>query len=371
MIKSIQSNGGRKIANLKKNKNKNKLNIVHVDMDAFYASVEENDNPKLKGLPVIVGGLNNHGVVTTANYMARKYGVHSAMPIFMAKKKCPHGFFIPGRMKRYQEVSREVFKILYRYSELLERISIDEAYLDISNLDKDPVEFAKEIKRAVFEKTGLTMSVGISYNKFLAKLASDWNKPAGVKVITSEMLPDLLKPLPIKKIHGLGPKSCKRLEDIGIYSIEDLLETSQEFLVELLGKTGLEVYDRIRGIDNRRINTRRERKSLGIERTFAEGTKEKEQLKKHIEDFSIELSDDLRQKKIHGRTISLKIKDEDFKVYTRSRTLISHVNSAEDIFEVGNSLLNEIHISIKIRLIGLTVSNLLSSDLKQLSLFDC
>lgn len=358
------------ISTFKFPENTHKLNIIHVDMDAFYASVEEHDNPKLKGLPVIVGGLNNHGVVTTANYNARKYGVHSAMPIFMAKKKCPHGCYVPGRMKRYQEVSREVFSVLDEYTNIIEKVSIDEAYIDISDISRNPIEIGKEIKKDVFEKTGLTMSVGISYNKFLAKLASDWNKPAGIKVISSDMMPYILKPLPIKEVHGLGPKSCKKLRGVGIYTIGDLLETSQEFLIEILGKAGIEIYDRIRGIDNRTVNTTRERKSLGIERTFMQGTKDKEQLKKYIKAFSIELSEELQYKKIHGRTISLKIKDENFKVYTRSKTLISHVNSFDDIFDVANNLLNEIDIDIKIRLIGLTASNLISSDLKQLSLFD-
>lgn len=360
----------KKISNLKYLEKTNELNIIHVDMDAFYASVEEQDNPKLKGLPVIVGGSSNHGVVTTANYHARKFGVHSAMPIFMAKKKCPHACYVPGRMKRYQEVSRQVFDILSEYTYLIEKVSIDEAYLDISELDKEPLEIANEIKEDVFEETGLTMSVGISYNKFLAKLASDWNKPAGIKIIRADMVPDILKPLSIKNVHGLGPKSCKKLRDVGIYNIEDLLETSKEFLVEFLGKSGIEVYDRIRGIDNREITTTRVRKSLGIERTFMKDTKDREELKNYLREFSLELSDELNQKKIHGRTITLKIKDSNFKVHTRSKTLITHTNSFEEIFEIAMILLEEIDILFKIRLIGLTASNLISSDLKQLSLFD-
>ena len=346
------------------------LNIIHVDMDAFYASVEEHDNPKLKGLPVIVGGLSNHGVVTTANYHARKYGVHSAMPIFMARKKCPHGCYVPGRMKRYQEISRQVFSILSEYTDTIEKVSIDEAYLDISDIEIDPVELGEALKADVLAHTGLTMSVGISYNKFLAKLASDWNKPAGIKVISRDMIPSILEPLAIKEVHGLGPKSCKRLENVGIYTIGDLLHTSQDFLVEMLGKSGVEVYDRIRGIDNRRVNTCRERKSLGIERTFTDDTKDKEVLTKYIKDFAQELSDELKFKKIHGRTVTLKVKDEKFRVHTRSRTLITHINDFDEIYDVGKSLLEEIDLSLRIRLIGLTSSNLISSDLKQLSLFD-
>lgn len=360
----------KEVEDIKSLDDKKRLNIIHVDMDAFYASVEEQDNPKLKGLPVIVGGLNNHGVVTTANYEARKYGVHSAMPIFIAKKKCPHGCYVPGRMKRYQEVSMEVVNILYEFTDLIERVSIDESYLDITHINMEPLLLVNEIKKRVLKETGLTMSVGISYNKFLAKLASDWNKPAGITEISKDMIPEILMPLSIKKVHGLGPKSAKRLNDIGIYTIGDLLEISEDFLIELLGKLGKEVYHRIRGIDNRPVNTVRKRKSLGIERTFKKDTKDKNLLKEYVKTFSMELEAELKAKKIHGRTITLKIKDENFKTQTRSRTLMSHIDSFDEIFEVGNSLLNEFDIKDKIRLLGLSASNLISSDLKQLSFFD-
>lgn len=347
-----------------------KLNIIHVDMDAFYASVEERDNPKIKGLPVIVGGLSNHGIVTTANYEARKYGIHSAMPIFMAKKKCPKGCYIRPRMKRYQEVSKEVFSILYEFTDLIEQVSIDEAYLDISKIDMEPVVVVRKMKEKVMLSTGLTMSVGISYNKFLAKLASDWNKPNGIKIITEDMVPDILLPLPVRKVHGVGPKSAKKLNGIGVYTIEDLLGLSEEFLIELFGKAGMEIYNRIRGIDYRKINTTRERKSLGVERTFEEATNDREVLIKYIERFSEELSNDLKNRGIHGRTITLKIKDENFAVQTRSKTLNEYINEFSQIFDISLELLDEIEIHNKIRLIGITASNLMTSELEQLSLFD-
>lgn len=347
-----------------------KLNIMHVDMDAFYAAVEEHDNPKLRGKPVIVGGLSNQGVVTTANYQARKYGVHSAMPIFIAKQKCPGGIFIPGRMKRYQEVSREVFKILYDFTDLIEQVSIDEAYLDISNINMKPLKIVDRIKKKVLHSTGLTMSIGISYNKFLAKLASDWNKPNGVKIITPDMVPEILLPLPVKVVHGVGPKSAKRLNDIGIYKIEDLLRLSEDFLIELFGKSGRETYNRIRGIDHREIDLCRERKSLGIERTFGEETDDVALLKTYLKSFSSQLALELENKRIHTRTIIVKIKDENFKTQTRSKTLASHISSAEEIFEIGEGLLDEINIVQNIRLLGITAANLISLDLEQLSLFD-
>lgn len=346
-----------------------KLSIIHVDMDAFYASVEERDNPKLKNHPVIVGGRSNHGIVTTANYEARKYGVHSAMPIFIAKRKCPHGTFVPPRMERYREVSREVFNILYEFTDIIEQISVDEAYLDISNINIPSLELVEIMKAKVKNSTGLTMSVGISYNKFLAKLASDWNKPNGIKIITEDMIPTILLPLSVKSVHGIGPKSAKKLNSIGIYTIEDLLGVSEEFLFELFGKAGKEIYYRIRGIDDREINTNRERKSLGTERTFDE-TIDKELLIKYLEKFSKEISNDLKDKKINGKTITLKIKDEDFQTKTRSKTINSYTDSEKEIFEIGISLLDEVKINKPIRLIGLTVSNLMTSNLEQLSLFD-
>lgn len=347
-----------------------RMNIIHVDMDAFYASVEEHDNPKLRGLPVIVGGSSNHGIVTTANYHARKYGIHSAMPIFMAKKRCPKGCFVPVRMGRYQDVSKQVFNVLCEFTDLVEQVSIDEAYLDISNINMEPLEIVKKIKERVMESTGLTMSVGISYNKFLAKLASDWNKPDGVKVITEDMVPEVLLPLPVKSVHGIGAKSAKRLNDIAIYTVEDLLGLTEEFLIGLFGKSGRETYNRIRGIDPRQINTVRERKSLGLERTFTKGTNDIELLKTYLESFSLELAADLECRRIHTRTITLKIKDENFRTQTRSRTLSSHISSSNEIFEIVVNLLDEINITQNIRLIGITASNLITLDLEQLSLFN-
>ena len=359
----------RQILNPLELKNIENLNIIHMDMDAFYASVEEHDNPKIKGLPVIVGGLSNHGVVTTANYIARKYGIHSAMPIFMARTKCPKGCFVPPRMERYQEVSNQVFSILYEFTDLVEKVSIDEAYMDISKINMEPLEVIMKIKKRVLEKTGLTMSAGISYNKFLAKLASEWEKPNGIKIITEDMVPKILLPLPVRKVHGIGPKSAKKLNDIGIYTIEDLIRVSEEFLIELLGKSGMEVYNRIRGIDNRKIDLNRERKSLGIERTFSESTKDKELLKIYIERFSEELASELDQRKIYGRTITLKLKDEKFITQTRSKTLNNHTNSSTEIFNTAIGLLDETNLNHDIRLLGLTASNLVSTKIEQLSLF--
>lgn len=347
-----------------------KLHILHVDMDAFYAAVEEVDDPYLRGKPVIVGGLSSHGVVTTANYAAREYGVHSAMPAFKAKKLCPHGFYLRPRMNRYRSVSRKIFDILYEFTEVIEKVSVDEAYLDISNIKENPLKVVKEIKKRVLNETGLTMSIGLSYNKFLAKLASDWNKPNGFKYITEDMVPEILLELSIREVHGIGRKSAKKLEDIGIYTIEDLLSLDEDFLTEMFGKSGREIYLRIRGIDEREVDVDRERKSIGIERTFDQETDDVEELKGYLKDFSKKLSLELNKKQVNARTIVVKVKDEEFKTQTRSKTLVNHINSYEEIYEIAEMLFEEIEINKKIRLLGVSGGNLLSANLEQLSLFN-
>ena len=339
-------------------------------MDAFYASIEEKDNPTLRGRPVIVGGLNNRGIVTTANYEARKYGVHSAMPIFMAKRKCPMGCFVPTRIERYREVSREIFKILYNFTDLIEPLSIDEAYVDISDVKAKPLKIAMGMKKKVMETTGLTMSIGISYNKFLAKLASDWNKPNGIKIITENMVPDILLPLPVESVHGIGPRSSRRLNNIGIYTVKDLMMLPKEFLIDFFGKPGVDIYNRIRGIDNRRINTERKRKSMGTEYTLRSDTKDKDLLKKYLHRFAIDLASSLGKRELYCKTVTLKVKDKNFKLRTKSQTLNNYINFADEIFETGLYLLDKTDVSDSIRLIGLIVSNFTATVIEQLSLFD-
>nr|WP_300003098.1 DNA polymerase IV [Tissierella sp.] len=346
------------------------LHILHIDMDAFYASVEERDNPSLKGKPLIVGGSSNHGIVTTANYEARKYGIHSAMPIFMAKQMCPRGIFVPTRIKRYRDVSREVFSVLHKFTDTMEQVSVDEAYLDLSKVEGDKLEACLAMKKEVLSKTGLTLSMGLSYNKFLAKLGSDWNKPDGIKIITPDMVPEILLPLTVKKIHGIGRKTAKKLNDIGIYLVEDLIELSEEFIVELLGKHGTEIYYRIRGHDNRKLETERERKSLGTETTFETATRAKEELKKYIYEFSLEIESDLKLKNLQGKTITLKLKDDKFISKTRSKTLDYEISASKEIYDLATMLLDEVDIENKIRLIGVTISNLSNRDKIQLTFFN-
>lgn len=346
---------------------KDNLNFLHIDLDAFYASVEELDNPKLKGKPMVVGGQSQRGIITTANYEARAYGLHSAMPIFKAVKLCPNVIVVPVRHNRYEEMSKEVFNILKNFSNRIEQMSIDEGCLDISHIENiNPLNLAQNIQNEVYKKTKLTVSIGISYNKFLAKMASDWNKPKGIKIITKEMIPNILLDLPINKIAGIGKKSEEKLHKLGIYKVKELMNLNREILEYHFGKLGLVIYDRIRGIDNREIETSRTRKSLGIERTFSNDIDNIQDIRNKIMDFSKDLSKDLQNRKIVGKTISIKIKFNDFKVITRSITLESHRNDFNEIYHNANFLLDNIKINKPIRLLGLTMSNLQNDNIKQL-----
>lgn len=345
-------------------------NILHVDMDAFFASVEQLDNPELKGKPVIVGGISERGVVSTCSYEARKYGLHSAMPIFMAKEKCPNGIFVSGRYGRYTKISQEIFKILSDVTPIIEQVSIDEGYLDLSQSRfENGIDAARYIKNKVFKEIGLTISVGISYNKFLAKLASDWNKPNGIKEISRSMIPDILLPLPLSKIHGLGKISVGKLNNMGIFYIKDLYNMDKNFYIEYLGKNGLDIYDRIRGIDNRKIETIRERKSVGKERTLKFDTDNKEELLQYLKEFSFEIEEMLCAKNVVGKTVTLKFKTKDFENHTRSRTLNNYISQHEDIFNVSKELLESEELKSNLRLIGVSISSFKEKEIEQMTLF--
>lgn len=343
--------------------------ILHVDMDAFFASVEQRDNPELRGKPVIVGGVSERGVVSTCSYEARKFGVHSAMPMFMAREKCPNGIYISGRYGRYTKVSQEIFKILNEVTPLVEQVSIDEGFLDLTQGKfKNGMEAARYIKNRVYKEVELTLSIGISYNKFLAKLASDWNKPNGIKEIGREMVPDILLPLSISKIHGLGKVSVAKLNNMGIYYIKDLYKMPKKFYLDYLGKNGLEIYDRIRGIDYRKVEVLHERKSVGKERTLKADTKNKEELLEYIKEFSFEIEDVLSRKNVIGKTITLKYKNKDFENHTRSKTLNNYIGTGEEIYKAAEELLENEELNEEIRLIGISISSFKETEVEQLSL---
>lgn len=344
--------------------------ILHVDMDAFFASVEQLDDKSLKGKPVIVGGVSARGVVSTCSYEARKYGVHSAMPAFMAQKLCPHGIFVRTRYWRYKEVSEQVFSILYEVTNIIEPMSIDEAYLDITNSRfKDGLEAAYYIKREVLKRVGLTLSIGISYNKFLAKLASDMKKPNGITIISPEDVENILAPLPISKIYGLGKKSVSKLNNMGFFKVRDLYSIQRELFIEHLGKSGLEVYDRIRGIDERQVVIHRDRKSYGKERTLKSDTLDLDELLIYIKEFSREITDGLKRRGLKGKTITVKFKTSSFINHTRSRTLLHYTNDAEEIYNVCKEILQEEELKEELRLIGVSISSFQEPKIEQLSLF--
>lgn len=343
--------------------------MLHVDMDAFFASVEQRDNPNLRGKPVIVGGVSERGVVSTCSYEARKFGVHSAMPIFMAKEKCPNGIYVSGRYGKYAKVSQEIFKIFNEVTPLVEQVSIDEGFLDLSQGKiKDGMEAARYIKNKVFKEVGLTLSIGISYNKFLAKLASDWNKPNGIKEIKKEMVPDILLPLPISKIHGLGKVSVGKLNNMGIYYIKDLYNMPKNFYTEYLGKNGIDIYDRIHGIDNRKVEIFRERKSVGKEKTLKFDTKNKKELLQYLKEFSFEIEDVLSRKNVIGKTVTLKFKTKDFENHTRSKTLNNYIGTSTEIFKVAEELLESEELKEEVRLIGVSISSFKETETQQMSL---
>ncbi|MBB6624269.1 DNA polymerase IV [Clostridium gasigenes] len=344
--------------------------ILHVDMDAFFAAVEQRDNPKLRGKPVIVGGISERGVVSTCSYEARKYGIHSAMPIFIAQKLCPNGIYVLTRYSRYKEISLKIFEILREVTPLVEPLSIDEAYLDLSQSNfKDGMEAALFIKKRVYRELGLTISVGISYNKFLAKLGSDWNKPNGIMVINKDMIPDILLPLSISKIYGLGAKSVKKLNNMGIFYIRDLYELPKNFYFEYLGKWGMEIYDRIRGIDKREVTIERDRKSYGKERTLKVDTEDKEELLICLKNFCIQISNDLIMRSLEGRTITVKYKSSVFESHTRSKTLNYYTNKVEEFYKVCEEIIEVEDFTAGIRLIGLTISSFKENTIEQLTLF--
>lgn len=340
-------------------------NILHIDCDAFYASCEELRNPRLKNFPLAVGGLSNKSIITTANYKARKYGIHSAMPVFIAKELCPDLILLKVDHPYYRKKSKEVFDIIRDYAQIFEQVSIDEAYLKISS--KDSYRLSQTIQKEVFDKTKINVSIGISYNKFLAKLASDWNKPHGIKEISKEDLPLILLDLDIKKVHGLGSHGVEKLRKIGIYTIRDLMKLDQEFLIGLFGKHGTYIYNVIRGVDDREINPTRQRKSLGRERTFATNTNDINKLNDYLLEISEKIESDLASKDLQGKTVNLKLKNADFKTITRAITLQEPVYKKVAIYLAASDLLKDSYKNEYIRLIGISISKLSDRNSNQLS----
>ena len=338
-----------------------KRKIIHVDMDAFYASVEQLDNPDLVGKPIAVGGSAERGVVAAASYEARKFGVKSAMSSIIAKRNCPQLIFVKPRFDRYKEVSNQIREIFLEYTDLVEPLSLDEAYLDVTENKKgnpSATLIAKEIRAKIKEKTGLNASAGISINKFIAKIASDFNKPNGQKTVNPEEIEEFLEKLQIRKFHGVGKVTAEKMYQFGIFNGFDLKQKSEEFLTEHFGKSGAHYYKVVRGIHLSEVKPDRIRKSLGAERTFDTNISSEIFMLERLQNISEEIEKRLKKGKVAGKTVTLKIKYSDFSQQTRSKTLSYFISDKDLILETAKELLYQEKMKESVRLLGITLSNL-------------
>ena len=337
--------------------------IMHIDMDAFFAAVEQRDNPELKGKPVIVGGsVESRGVVSTASYEARTYGVHSAMPMTEAHRLCPNGIYLPVDMQKYRRVSRQIMDIFHRFTPEVEAISLDEAFLDLTEslrLFGSAEEIGRNIKQLIREELQLTASVGLSYNKFLAKLASDMDKPDGFYQIRPEELQEKVWVLPVRRMMGVGPKTAQMLEKMGVTTIGQLAGMNAGLLEHILGKQGLVMHEVANGIDNRPVEPVRESKSVGRETTFAQDIQEQYLLETILFTLADDVCHTLRSSGLKGKTVSIKIRYPDFHSITRAVTLDNYTSSFEPVFEAVKQLMAQNYKEgTPVRLIGVTVSSL-------------
>jgi DNA polymerase-4 len=349
--------------------------VLHIDMDAFYASVEQLDHPELRGKPVIVGGTSNRGVVSAASYEARTFGVRSAMPIFQAKKRCPQGIFVPVRMARYKEMSNEVMEILERYSPIVEQVSIDEAYLDITGqkrLHGSPEGIAQRIKEEIRKVTSLTCSVGIAPNKFLAKVASEANKPDGLTLIPTKDASQVAQSLPIGKVPGVGKKTVDRLAELKVANLGDLLTLRETALLKAVGKFAHTLLEYAKGIDESPVVSHTDAKSISSEETFEENTNDFGLLRKELLLQAEEVGRRLRKNDLKGSTVTLKLRRADFVRITRSVSFSEPTDSTTILYGWALKLLEAVDLSEKFRLIGIAVSSFVrdQSPWPQLNLFD-
>ena len=335
--------------------------IIHVDMDAFYASVEQLDNPELRGKPIAVGGSSKRGVVAAASYEARKFGVRSAMSSVIAQRNCPELIFVTPRFNRYKEISKKIRAIFHDYTDLVEPLSLDEAYLDVTTNKKgnpSATLIAKEIRQRIFDELQLNASAGISTNKFVAKIASDINKPNGQKTINPEEVIPFLKTLDIRKFFGVGKVTAEKMYQLGIFTGSDLKQKTLVFLETNFGKSGLHYYNVVRGIHNSPVKPHRIPKSVGAERTFNENLSSEVFMLKRLEHIAEELEKRLKKSKIAGKTITLKIKYSDFTLQTRSKTLAYFIADKNLILETAKELLYQEKMNNSVRLLGLSLNNL-------------
>jgi DNA polymerase IV len=343
-----------------------RLSILHVDMDAFYASIEIRDNPSLAGLPVCVGGpAESRGVISAASYKAREYGLHSAMPTAQARRLCPDLVLLPPDFDRYTAASREIMAIFRRYTPVVEPLSLDEAFLDTTGSERlfgDAVDIGRAIRRDILREAGLVASVGVAPTKFLAKLASDLDKPDGFRIILPGEVRAVLDPLPVSKIFGVGPRTAQRLQQLGVHTVSDLAGLDREDVGKRFGASGLWIHDLAHGIDPRRVTPRREEKSHGMERTFAEDITDREELRAILLSFCEEVAFYLRDRGLRGRTVTLKARFGDFKTVTRTKTLDFPTNLGPRLYTTSRELLGRVERK-PLRLLGIQVSRL--EDVRQ------
>lgn len=330
-------------------------------MDAFYASVEQLDNPELVGKALAVGGSEIRGVISAASYEARKFGVRSAMSGVLAKKLCPHLIFVRPRFERYTEISKKIRKIFYEYTDLVEPLSLDEAYLDVTQNKKgnpSATLLAKEIRQRIFDELGLRASAGISINKFVAKVASDFNKPNGQKTVNPDEVEAFLEALDIKKFYGIGKVTAEKMYQFGIFTGNDLKTKSLEFLETHFGKSGVHYYYIVRGIHNSPVKPNRISKSVGAERTFNENLSSEVFMEERLESIAKELERRLQKHKIAGKTVTLKIKYSDFSQQTRSKTLPYFISDRSLLLDTAKELLYQEKLKESVRLLGISLNNL-------------
>lgn len=335
--------------------------IIHVDMDAFYAAVEQLDNPDLRGKPVAVGGSEIRGVVAAASYEARKFGVRSAMSGMLAKQKCPHLIFVPPRFARYKEVSMKIREVFHEFTDLVEPLSLDEAYLDVTENKKGNPSasmIAKEIRQRIYEEVELRASAGISINKFIAKVASDINKPNGQKTINPEEVLLFLEELSVNKFYGVGKVTAAKMHNLGIFKGNDLKQKPLEELAKLFGKAGVHYYNIVRGIHNSEVKPNRIRKSIAAERTFNKNISSEVFMIERLEKIAVELERRMIASKTKGKTITLKIKYSDFTQQTRSKTTALFMQFTSEFLPVVKELLYQEKLQNSVRLLGISFSNL-------------
>ena len=341
--------------------------IIHVDMDAFYASVEQMDNPLLRGKPIAVGGSENRGVVAAASYEARKFGVRSAISGVLAKKNCPELIFVKPRFDRYKEISNKIQQIFHDYTDLVEPLSLDEAYLDVTiNKKGNPSAtlLAQEIRERIFKEVGLTASAGISVNKFVAKIASDYNKPNGQKTVNPDEVISFLEALPIRKFHGVGKVTTEKMYQLGIFTGVELKSKSLEFLEKHFGKSGVYYYYVVRGIHNSEVKSNRITKSVAAEHTFDVNLSSEIFMLEKLEIIAAALEKRLKKYNLAGKTVTLKIKYSDFTQQTRSKTLPYFIADKALILEIVKELLFQERMKDSVRLLGISLNNLNTEEKK-------